>query len=52
MDSYNIRYDLEIKPTQLIKVQGLAKLMAKTKYHALDKSFIAELDNEEEMTTP
>ena len=43
---------LEIKPTILIKGQGLAKLMAESNCEALDINFIAELDNEEEMVTP
>jgi hypothetical protein len=42
---------LEIKPTKLIKGQGLAKLMAESNCQALDINFI-ELDNEEEMATP
>ena len=31
-----LEYDLEIKPTKLIKGQGLAKLMAQSNYDALD----------------
>ncbi len=31
-----LEYDVEIKPTKLIKGQGLAKLMAETNLHALD----------------
>eukprot|EP00253_Pinus_taeda_P025834 PITA_25834 len=42
-------YDIEIKPTKLIKGQGLAKLMTQTNFEALD---INELDNEQEMATP
>ena len=38
-----LEYDMEIKPTKLIKGQGLAKLMAETNFQALD---INELDNE------
>lgn len=46
-----LEYYLEIKPTKLIKVQGLAKLMAESNYQTLDINFIAELDNKEEMVT-
>ena len=31
-----LEYDLEIKPTKLIKGQGLSKLMAQSNYDALD----------------
>ena len=44
-----LEYDIEIKPTKLIKGQALAKLMTETNCQALD---INELDNEWEMTTP
>ena len=44
-----LEYDIEIKPTKLIKGWGLAKLMTKTNFQALD---INELDNEQEMATP
>eukprot|EP00253_Pinus_taeda_P027021 PITA_27021 len=44
-----LEYDIEIKPTKLIKGQGLAKLSTETKFQALD---INELDNEQEMATP
>eukprot|EP00253_Pinus_taeda_P019583 PITA_19583 len=44
-----LEYDIEIKPTKLIKGQGLAKLMTETNSQALD---INELDNEQEMATP
>ena len=37
-----LEYDIEIKPTKLIKGQGLAKLIAETNCQALD---INELDN-------
>jgi len=47
-----LEYDLEIKPTKLIKGQGLAKLMAETNFQALDINLIAELDNEQEMAIP
>ena len=44
-----LEYDIEIKPTKLIKGQGLAKLMTETNFQDLD---INELDNEHEMATP
>lgn len=39
-----LEYGIEIKPTKLIKGQGLAKLMTETNFQALD---INELDNEQ-----
>jgi hypothetical protein len=45
-----LEYDLEIKPTKLIKGQGLAKLMAESNLHALDINLVAALsDNQEEV---
>lgn len=44
-----LEYDIEIKPTKLIKGYGLAKLTAKTNCQALD---INELDDEQEIETP
>jgi len=44
-----LEYDIEIKPTKLIKGQGLAKLMSETNFQAL---YINELDNEQELATP
>ena len=44
-----LEYDKEIKPTKLIKGQGLAKLMAESNCHALDINFIAQV--QEEMAT-
>eukprot|EP00253_Pinus_taeda_P032149 PITA_32149 len=44
-----LEYDIEIKPTKLIKGQGLAELMNETNFQALD---INQLDNEQEMATP
>ena len=38
-------YDIEIKPTKLIKGQGLAKLMAESNCRALDINFIAAIDD-------
>jgi hypothetical protein len=37
-----LEYDLEIKPTNLIKGQGLAKLMAHTNCELLGINFMAE----------
>ena len=44
------KYDLEIKPTKLIKGQGLAKLMAQSNCEILGINFIADLlaDSKEE----
>lgn len=39
--------DLEMKPINLIKGQGLAKLMVKSNLHALDINLIATLSEEE-----
>jgi hypothetical protein len=49
-----LEYDLEIKPTKLIKGQGLAKLMAQTNCELLGINFIADLSEfvEEEKATP
>eukprot|EP00253_Pinus_taeda_P024129 PITA_24129 len=44
-----LEYDIEIKPTKLIKGQGLSKLMTETNFQALD---INQLDNEPELATP
>ena len=44
-----MEYDIEIKPTKLIKGQRLAKLMTETNFQAFD---INEPDNEQEMATP
>eukprot|EP00253_Pinus_taeda_P036277 PITA_36277 len=44
-----LEYDTEIKPTKLIKGQGLAKLIAETNFQALN---INQLDDEEELATP
>lgn len=42
-----LEYDLEIKPTNLIKGQGLAKLMAESNLHALDINLIVAFSKEE-----
>eukprot|EP00253_Pinus_taeda_P012606 PITA_12606 len=44
-----LEYDIEIKPTKLIKGQGLAKIMSETNFQALD---INQLDDESELATP
>jgi len=44
-----LEYDIEIRPTKLIKGQGLAKLMSEANFQALD---INQLDNELELVTP
>eukprot|EP00253_Pinus_taeda_P010277 PITA_10277 len=44
-----LEFDIEIKPTKLIKGQGLAKLMSETNFQALD---INQLDHELELATP
>ena len=44
-----LEFDIEIKPTKLIKGQGLAKLMTETNFQALD---INQLDSETELATP
>ena len=36
-----LEYDIEIKPTKLVKGQGLAKLMAQSNFDCLDINFIA-----------
>eukprot|EP00253_Pinus_taeda_P011509 PITA_11509 len=43
-----LEYDVEIKPTKLIKGQGLAKMMAETNLHVLDINLIAALSDEDE----
>ena len=47
-----LEYDLEIKPTKLIKGKGLAKLMAETNFQALDINMIHSLDEQEGLETP
>jgi len=43
-----LEYDLEIKPTKLIKGKGLAKLMAESNLHVLDINLIATMSKEDE----
>jgi hypothetical protein len=46
-----LEYDLNIKPTNMIKGQGLAKLMAQFNYDVLGINFIVDLSvNSEEQT--
>eukprot|EP00253_Pinus_taeda_P025418 PITA_25418 len=41
-----LEYDIEIKPTKLVKGQGLAKLMAESNLHALDINLIVAMSDE------
>ena len=43
-----LEYDIEIKPTKLIKGQGLDKLMAESNFHALDINFLVVVNEKEE----
>jgi hypothetical protein len=47
-----LEYDIEIKPTKLIKGQGLAKLMDESNFHALDINFLVVVNKQEEQVTP
>ena len=47
-----LEYDLEIRPTKLIKGQGLAQLMAESSLQALDINMVDALDEQEELPTP
>jgi len=47
-----LEYDIDIKPTKLIKGQGLAKLMVESNFHALDINFLVAVDEQEEHVTP
>ena len=47
-----LEYDLEIRPTKLVKGQGLARLMAKTNLQDLDINFVDALEEQEECTAP
>jgi len=42
VDCYYLEYYIEIKPTKLIKGQGLAKLMAESNYQALDITLLQQ----------
>ena len=43
-----LEYDLEIRPTKLIKGMGLAKLMAQSNLDSLGINFIDEVSDESE----
>ena len=43
-----LEYDLEIKPTKLIKGQGLARLMVESNFEVLHINMINSLDKQEE----
>lgn len=43
-----LEYDLEIKPTKLIKGQGLEKLMAESHFHALEINLIVPMSNDKD----
>jgi hypothetical protein len=47
-----LEYDIEIKPTKLIKGQDLAKLMVESNFHALDINFLVAVDEQGEHATP
>ena len=47
-----LEYDLEIKPTKLIKGQGLSQLMAESNLQALDINMVDALDEQEELPAP
>jgi hypothetical protein len=47
-----LEYDIEIKPINLIKGQGLAKLMVEFNFHDLDINFLVSMDEQEEQATP
>ena len=46
-----LEYDLEIRPTKLVKGKGLAKLMAESNFQALDMNMVDVLEEIEESTT-
>jgi len=46
-----LEYDVEIKPTKLVKGQGLAKLMAESNLHALDINLIVVVSDQHEEGT-
>jgi hypothetical protein len=43
-----LEYNIEIKPTKLIKGQGLEKLMAESNFHALHINVLAAVDGPKE----
>jgi hypothetical protein len=42
-----LEYDLDIKPTKLIKGQGLAKMMTETNWDSLGMNFLSEISKED-----
>ena len=47
-----LEYDLEIKPTKLIKGQGLAQLMVESNLQALDINMVDALDEQQRLPDP
>ena len=47
-----LEYDLEIKPTKLIKSQGLAQMMAESNLQALDINMVNALEEHEGLPAP
>ena len=47
-----LEYDLEIKPTKLIKGQGLERLMDESNFEAFDINMLEALYEQEELSTP
>ena len=47
-----LEYELEIKPTKLIKGQGLAQLMAESNLQALDINMVNALDEQQGLPDP
>eukprot|EP00253_Pinus_taeda_P024588 PITA_24588 len=47
-----LEYDVEIKPTKIIKGQGLIKIMVESNFHALDINLIAAMSEEDEESLP
>ena len=47
-----LEYDIEIKPTKLVKGQGLEKMMAQSNFDCLDMNLIAEISDEDEELIP
>ena len=47
-----LEYDLEIKPTKLVKGQGLSKIMYESNFQALDMNMVDVLEEIEEFTAP
>ena len=43
-----LEYDVEVRPTKLVKGQVLAKLMAESNLHILDINLIAAMSDENE----